>query len=170
MPSHARAILRNARCSEPDRGPVLPTAADPPNAQLSVGKQSRCSSEQGTYALPLQPCFRRGGNGCIRTRPNNGLMARLRVHPTYHGSGRLASHSILATAPRCLRIRPDAQRRGDCLGGPAAQPRLPTPLPAQRCGSRQVSPSHHRPVHLARRKPALRLRALGTPSLLSIRR
>ena len=119
---------------------------------------------------PLQPCLRRGGSGCIRTRPNSRPAGRDRMHPTYHGSGRLASHSNLATAPRCLRLRPDAQRRGDCLGGPAPQPRLPAPLPAQRCRSRQVSPSDHRPVHLARRKPALRLRALGAPSLLSIRR
>jgi hypothetical protein len=34
---------------------------------------------------------------------------RVRVHSTYHGSGRLASHSTLATAPRRLRLRPDAQ-------------------------------------------------------------
>jgi hypothetical protein len=119
---------------------------------------------------PLQLCLRRGGSGCIRTRPNNRLMARVRVHSTYHGSGRLAYHSVLAAAPRRLRLRLDAQRRGDRLGGPAPQPRLPARLSAQRCGSRQVSPSHHRPVHLAHRKPALRLRALGTPSLLSIRR
>ena len=118
----------------------------------------------------VQPCLRCGGGGGIRTRPNSRPAGRVRVHPTYHGSGRLASHSNLATAPRCLRLRPDAQRRGDCLGGPAPQPRLPAPLPAQHCRSRQVSPSEHWPIHLARRKPALRLRALGTPSLLSIRR
>jgi hypothetical protein len=118
---------------------------------------------------PLQPCLR-GGSGCIRTRPNNRPPRRDRMHPTHHGSGRFASHSTLATAPRRLRLCPDAQRRGDCLGGPAPQPRLPAPLSAQRCRSRQVSPSDLRPVRLARRKPALRLRALGTPSLLSIRR
>jgi hypothetical protein len=119
---------------------------------------------------PLQPCLRRGGSGCIRSRPNNRPARRDRMHPTHHGSGRFASHSNLATASRRLRLCPDAQRRGDCLGRPAPQPRLPAPLPAQRCRSCQVSPPALRSVHLARRKPALRLRALGASSLLSIRR
>src|SRR5262249_36519456 len=79
------------------------------SAQLSVGKQSRCSSEQGTYASPLQPCLCRGGNGCIRTRPKNRLVARVRAHSAYYGSGRPASHLTLAAAPRRLRLRPDAQ-------------------------------------------------------------
>jgi hypothetical protein len=118
----------------------------------------------------LQPRLHGGGGGCIRTRPNSRLVGRVRMHPTYHGSGRLLSHSTLATAPRRLRLRADTQRRGDCLGGPAAQRRLPAPLQAQRCRSRQVSPSEHWPVRLARRQPALRLRVLGAPSLLSIRR
>jgi hypothetical protein len=139
------------------------------SAQLSVGKQSRCSSEQRTYASPLQPCLRCGGGGCIRTRPNNRLVARVRVHSTYYGSGRLPSHSTLAAAPRRLRLRPDAQRRGDCVGGPAAQPRLPAPLPPARGWSRQVSPSALRPNDLALAEPAIRRRALGDPSLLSIR-
>lgn len=137
---------------------------------LSAGKQSRCSSEQGTRALPLQPCLRRGGSGCIRTRPNSRLVGRVRMHPTYHGSGRLASHSILAPGPRRVRLRAHAQRRGDRLGRPASQPRLPAPLSAERGRSRQDPASALRPVPLAPRKPALRLRAPGTPSLLSIRR
>ena len=85
---------------------------------------------------PVQPCLRCGGGGGIGTRPNSRPAARDRMHPICHGSGRLASHSTLATARRRLRLRPDAQRRGDCLGGLAAQRRLPAPLPGQCCRSR----------------------------------
>jgi len=65
---------------------------------------------------PLQPCPRRGGSGCIRTRPNNRPAGRDRMHLTNHGSGSFASQSNLVTALRCLRLRLDAERRGGRLG------------------------------------------------------